>query len=173
MNRRVEVACGVLLLLNVQLAAAGEDPATDSPARTFSPDRLFEGGRYEAAFTSGMFFSPFVATRNRPTIDYSLTSLQLGYMLGDVKGDRWWRGNFELVGEGFGSAIWEGPGSYIAGGTLWLRYNFVPRRSPGLVPYTQAGAGAVSTDIDQEIVGEPFNFNLDLGISLRCFLAAC
>ena len=63
---------------------------------------------------------------NRPPINYTFTGVQLGYMLGDVKGDGWWRGNFELAGEGFGSAIFEGDGSYISGGTLWLRYNFVP-----------------------------------------------
>jgi opacity protein-like surface antigen len=103
----------------------------------------------------------------RPTIDYSFTSLQLGYMLGDVKGRGWCRGNFELVGEGFGSAVFEGPGGYIAGGTLWLRYNFVPRSSIGLVPYAQAGGGVLSTDIDHSIVGDPFNFNLDAGVGVR------
>ena len=88
-------------------------------------------------------------------------------MLGDVKGDGWWRGNFELAGEAFGSAIFDGDGSYISGGTLWLRYNFVPPNSPGLVPFAEAGAGAVSTDIDHSILGQPFNFNLDLGAGVR------
>ncbi len=88
-------------------------------------------------------------------------------MLGDVKARAWWRGNFEVAGEGFGSAIFEGPGGYIAGGTLWLRYNFVPKCSCGFVPYFQAGGGGVSTDIDRGIVGQPFNFNLDLGVGVR------
>jgi hypothetical protein len=89
-------------------------------------ENLFERGRYEAAFTSGVLFSPFGPTRMRPTINYTVSAVQLGYMLEDVKGDGWWRGDFEVAGEGFGSAIYDGPGGYIAGGILWLRYNFVP-----------------------------------------------
>ena len=91
-------------------------------------------------------------------------------MLGGVKGTGWWRGNFEVVGEGFGSGIYEGPGSYIAGATVWLRYNFV-RPTCRLVPYVQAGAGLTSTDIDRGLVGEPFNFNLELGVGVRYFLS--
>jgi lipid A 3-O-deacylase len=171
MHRGVCIAWGLLLLLDWPLALAGEDAAAAAQGRALSPDHLFGRGHYEAAFTSGVFFSPFVATQNRPTIDYSFTGLQLGYMLSDVKGSGWWRGNFELAGEGFGSAVFEGPGGYIAGGTLWLRYNFLPRIAPRFVPYVQAGAGILSTDIDHGIVGQPFNFNLDLGVGARYFIA--
>lgn len=121
--------------------------------------------------TSGVFLSPFGPSLHRPTLNYSVTGLQLGYMLRDVKGSSWWRGNFELAGEAFGDAIYEGPGSYIAGGTLWLRYNFVPRELPRLAPFLQIGGGFVSTDIDHEIVGQPFNFNLDAGAGVRYFAA--
>jgi lipid A 3-O-deacylase len=112
-------------------------------------------------------FSPFGPSRNRPTINYTLTSVQVGYMLGSVKSNGWWRGNFELAGEGFGSAVFDGPGGYIAGGTLWLRYNFVPRNLWGLVPYVQGGAGLASTDIERDLVGQPFNFNLGVAVGLR------
>jgi opacity protein-like surface antigen len=162
-----QVAGAALLVLSFQLAAASESGGVDDAAETPLAAHLFERGSYEAAFSSGALFSPFIATRHRPTIDYTLTGLQLGYMLGNVKGDGWWRGNFELAVEGFGSGIFDGPGSYIAGGTLWLRYNFVSARSSPLVPYAQAGAGLVSTDIDRGIVGQPFNFNLDLGVGVR------
>jgi len=171
MLRGLGIVAALFLLLNMQLAAAGTGLQENAEGDAPSLDGYFSSGRYEAGLTGGAFFSPFVATRGRPTINYSFTSVQLGYMLGDVKGDGWWRGNFEVAGEGFGSGIFDDPGTYIAGGTLWLRYNFVPRRSPGLVPFVEAGAGAVSTDIDRGIVGQPFNFNLDLGIGVRYFIA--
>ena len=44
------------------------------------------------------------------------------------------------------------------------------RKGP-LVPYFQVGGGVTTTDIDHNLVGQPFNFNLDLGIGLRCFVA--
>ena len=131
---------------------------------------LFERGRSETSIASGALFSPFIATRNRPTINYTITELQLGYMLEDLREAGWLRGNFELAGDVYGSGIFKGPGSYLAGATLWLRYNFVP---PGwrLIPYAQAGAGITFTDIDHDIVGEDFNFNLDVGFGARYFLA--
>jgi len=171
MKRAAQVACAILFLLLMPFASSGEGLGENAADEDSLFERFFERGRYEAGFTGGALFSPFVANRNRPTIDYTVTGLQLGYMLGDVKRKGWWRGNLELAAEGFGNAVFEGPGGYIAGATLWLRYNFVPRWSPGLVPYVEAGAGVVSTDIDHHIVGQPFNFNLDLGVGMRYFIA--
>ncbi len=154
-------------LFSFQAAANAEDAGTTSPTTGFSPEQLFERGRYEAALGSGVMFSPFLANANRPTINYTLTSLQFGYMLGDVRGDGWCRGNFELAGEGFGSAVFDGPGGYIAGGALWVRRNFVHRGLWGLIPYVQAGAGMVGTDIDRDLIGQSFNFNLGLAVGVR------
>jgi len=162
----VQVAGAVLLLSS--LAAPAADATVESDADQGHPtEHLFSSGRYEASVSNGALFSPFGPSRMRPTIDYSYSALQLGYMLGDVKGNGWWRGNFEVAGEGLASAIYEGPGGYIAGGTLWLRYNLVPRNGYGFVPFIQAGAGCVSTDIDHGIVGKPFNFNLEAGAGVR------
>jgi hypothetical protein len=135
-----------------------------------SVETLFSRGGFEGALTSGVLFSPFIATGGRPTINYTITEVQVGYMLGDVGAKGFLRGNFELLGEGFASAIFDGPGSFIAGVTFWGRYNFV---QPGWrwVPYAQAGMGLTSTDIPHEIVGQPFNFNLELGIGTRYFLS--
>jgi opacity protein-like surface antigen len=160
----------MLVLLNHQPAAARESGEEQDAVGASVPEQLFDCGRYEAALTSGVLFSFSGPSHDRSPINYTTTGVQLGYMLDEVKGDGWWRGNFELAGEGFGSAIFAGDGNYIAGGTLWLRYNFVPRTWCGLVPYAQAGAGVVSTDIDHGIVGQPFNFNLDLGLGVRYFV---
>ncbi|HZQ48297.1 MAG TPA: acyloxyacyl hydrolase, partial [Verrucomicrobiae bacterium] len=87
----------------------------------------------------------------------------------DVGGGGLFRGNFEMAPEFFGSGIFEGTGTYIVGGTLWFRYNFVPRESR-LVPYAQVGGGWVFMDIDHRYDGENFNFNLDAAVGLRYFL---
>jgi hypothetical protein len=155
--------------LGQQFATAGETEVTGS-TNAIAAKGLFEGANYELAFNNGVLFSPFVASHERPTINYTMTEIQFGLMLSDVKGHGVFRGNFELVGEGFGSAIWQGPGSYIAGMTIWIRYNFVP---PGwrFIPYAQAGLGLTTTDIDRQIVGQPFNFNLNLGVGTRYLLS--
>jgi len=161
------VAAGLLIFgSHRSLAYAGD--LSDSV--TNQTEGLFEHARYEATITSGALFSPFLATGGRPTINYTITEVQFGYMLSDVKGHGWTRGNFELVGEGFGSAIFYGEGSFIAGITVWLRYNFAPP-SWRFVPFAQAGMGLTSTDIDHKYVGQPFNFNLDIGIGTRYLLS--
>jgi hypothetical protein len=144
--------------------------AADAQNDAFSTGDLFQARRFEAMASAGVLFSPIGSPQNRPTINYTVYSLQLGYMLSDVNGRGILRGNFELTGEAFGSTVFQGPGSYIAGGTVWLRYNFIP---PGwrLVPYIEAGAGLTTTDIDRDFVGQPFNFNLDLGVGIRFFVA--
>jgi opacity protein-like surface antigen len=152
-------------------AAAEKDTASDvrSPG-AFLVDDFFNRGSYEATLSSGVLFSPFGSPRDRPTINYTITSLSLGYMVSRIYEAGWLRGNFEMTLEAFGSYVYDGPGSYIAGGTLWARYNFVPK-GWRLTPYIQGGAGLTSTDIDHGIVGEDFNFNLNLGCGLRYFIA--
>jgi opacity protein-like surface antigen len=170
MMGQVRTAFSTILLFAWSLAKAGNSPAEDASFEGFSTTNLFQYKRCEAAFNNGVLFSPIAPAHDRPTINYTLSEVQLGYMLSDVKGAGWWRGNVELAAAGFGGAVYQGPGGYVAGGTLWLRYNFVP---PGwrVIPYVQGGAGVTSTDIDHEIVGEPFNFNLDLAAGARCFIA--
>ncbi|HWV98145.1 MAG TPA: acyloxyacyl hydrolase [Candidatus Acidoferrum sp.] len=170
MRRLEKFIAAIFFVLNLQLChASGGAGGRSEEADRFSIDNLFERGRYEASFNNGALFSPFIATLKRPTVNYTMTEVQFGYMLTDFKDTGFFRGNFEVAGEGFGSGIFVGPGSYIAGVTLWGRYNFV---RPGCrwVPYAQAGAGMVSTDIDRGIVGQPFNFNLDLGAGVRWFI---
>src|SRR2546422_8852583 len=114
-KRKLASASWAILLLSVQSAVPGIGAAEAGSTTAFSTSDLFIGGRREAGFGSGVLFSPFVATRHRPTINYTITELQLGYMLSDVKEAGWLRGNWELAGDGFGSAVFEGPGSYVTG----------------------------------------------------------
>jgi Lipid A 3-O-deacylase (PagL) len=126
----------------------------------------FHAGGYELTLGGGSLFSPIGHPKNRPTVNYAIGQAQLGLMLTDVAGPSILRGNAEFVWEGFGASIYDGPGNYIAGGTLWMRYNFVPLNCP-VVPYGQLGAGFLFTDIDHRYDGQNFNFNLDAAAGLR------
>lgn len=130
---------------------------------------FFGHDKYELSLMSGAMFSPIGADRGRHTVDYSLSGLQLGWMLSEPGRPGWLRGNWEVALEAMGGAVFEGRGSYMAGGTIWARYNFI---QPGwrVVPYLQAGAGAEATDFDQRLIGETFNFNLDIGAGARCMI---
>lgn len=128
----------------------------------------FQRNKYELSLSSGIMFSPVGADRERHTVNYTLSGLQLGWMLTDVNDAGWLRGNVELAGEAMGGTVFKGRGSYLAGGTFWVRYNFV-QPDWRWVPYVQAGAGAEGTDMDQRLIGENFNFNLGIVAGLRYF----
>src|SRR2546425_15233 len=126
----------ILSLSLLHTTAAANDLVGESASENSSSAPLFESGRYEGSLNSGVLFSPFIAARGRPTINYTITELQLGYMLTEVEETGWLRGNLELAGEAFGSGIFEGPGGYVAGATFWVRYNLL-RPSSHLIPYAQ------------------------------------
>lgn len=143
--------------------------ASEKPSTDVELPGIFSGGKKEFSLGGGIFFSPFVATQGRPTVNYAGGLVQFGCMLNDLSDHGLWRGNFEILGEGFGASVFEGRGTYIANGTLWLRYNMVPERCK-LVPYVQLGGGASQLDLDRNIFGQSFNFNLNAGIGTRYFL---
>ena len=91
-------------------------------------------------------------------------------MLTDADAGGWLRGNWEISLEAMGGEVFSGKGSYIVGGTLWFRYNFV-QPNWRVVPYLQAGGGAEALDMDRNLIGETFNFNLDVAAGMRCFVA--
>jgi opacity protein-like surface antigen len=133
-------------------------------------DEFFHKGSFETSLGGGALFSPFAAIRNRPTLNYTLSEFQLGYMMTDVAGHGIWRGNWEVANAAFGGKVFEGIGDFMAGATIWLRYNFVPCQSR-FAPFVQAGAGGTYTDINPRLVGQDFNFNLDLGAGVRYLLS--
>jgi hypothetical protein len=130
----------------------------------------FQHDKYEATLASGVMFSPIGADKGRHTVDYTLSGLQFGWMLTEPGRPAWWRGNLEVAAEAMGGDVFKGRGNYLAGGTAWLRYNFV-QPNWRLVPYVQAGLGAEATDMDRRLIGERFNFNLDVSAGARYFLA--
>jgi lipid A 3-O-deacylase len=153
----------------VALTGAHARGAEPTQADDFS-SYFFQRGKQEVMLSGGMLFSPVGADKNRPTLNYTLSGLQWGWMLTDPKSSGWLRGNFEAAGEVMGGAVVKGRGSYMVGGTLWLRYNFL-QPNWRVVPFFQAGAGAEATDMDPRLIGETFNFNLNVGAGVRCFIA--
>jgi lipid A 3-O-deacylase len=152
--------------------------ALNSPAQTnfalseakaeFSLEDNFKPGFGELS----LGFGPILAVINnysRPRVDYVTGFGQLGFMLNRVGGPGILRGNVELALEAFGSGIWEATGTYIAGGTLWTRYNFVPQGSR-FAPYLQLGFGVESMDIDHRYDGHNLNFNVCAAGGARYFL---
>jgi hypothetical protein len=159
----------VLILVWGTLIAVGEN--INSPHLTYdTPGDVFRAGQWEASAGGAVLFSPFAATESRPTHDYALAVIDMGYMCSGVKEWGPFRGNAEVVCEAFGGPVFIGKGNYVAGMTLWLRYNFV-QEGWKVVPYCQIGAGAGATDIDKRIVGQTFQFNLDAAIGFRYFLS--
>jgi lipid A 3-O-deacylase len=164
----LRLACAALVLAANVCARAQEE--SRSSAEFGGVADMFERGRYELAVGGGVLFSPYIVSRNRPTFHYTFSHVQIGRMLTSVNDAGGFSGNVQAAADMFGSAIFKGPGSYMAGGTAWLRYNFV-QPEWRVVPYAQAGAGITLTDIDRRIVGQTFNFNLDLGFGARYFIA--
>ena len=148
---------------------AQTDSLKSSSETGFNLEDNFQTGRMEITTGVGTLFSPMIKVINRPTVDYSLAYGQLGFMVSDVAGKGFWRGNLEMVPEAFAAGIYENTGHYIAGGTFWIRYNFVPHHWR-VVPYAQVGGGVTLTDMSHQYTGQNFNFNVDAAAGLRYFI---
>jgi hypothetical protein len=130
----------------------------------------FEKGNHEFQALTGAFYS----FNHSPSMGYAVGALRLGWMLSTASGEGLFRGNTEVLVEVFGAEIFEGPGSYLAGGTLFVRYNFVQAESKW-VPYFQLGAGGLYSDASQDqsqrLIGSDFEFNLQAGLGVRYFVS--
>ena len=129
----------------------------------------FDRGMWEMEGGAGEFCSFSTTSAKRVTINYQMEDLRLGWMYDSPRHTGWLRGNNEFLLEVSGGPVTKGPGSYLAGGSLLWRYNFV-QPAARLVPYIQLGAGALGNDIytggGQREIGEAFEFVLqgDFGV---------
>src|SRR5688572_14200986 len=112
---------GFLVLFIGLAASLNAEPITSS-GMNYDSDEVFRAGQWEASVGAAVFFSPFMATKNRPANDYVLAVFDVGYMLSNIKEWGPARGNFEILGELFGGPVVTGDhGNYVAGFTLWGR----------------------------------------------------
>jgi hypothetical protein len=134
----------------------------------------FARGTWEIEGGAGEFCSFSTTDAKRPTVNYQFEDIRLGWMYnsprhGEVLGG-WLRGSSELMLELAAGPVTMGPGSYLAGGSLLWRYNFV-QPDARWVPYLQLGAGASGNNIykgrGQMEIGEAFEFVLQADLGLK------
>ena len=168
----VASALGLILAAVPARAGTGQTVRMETLTEPVAEVSPFSKGMREFDFTAGYMVSP-VTGSNRETLNYARQDLRLGWMLTSPKGQSWYRGNVELLLNAFGAEITNGPGSYMAGGRLLFRYNFV---QPGArwVPFIQIGAGGLGNDVhrdnSQRLIGSGFEFTLVGDIGLRYFI---
>jgi Lipid A 3-O-deacylase (PagL) len=87
---------------------------------------------------------------------------------------RWGRGNYECLCDLTGARVVSGFGSWLAGPSLLLRFNWLEPVAP-VVPYAQVGAGGVLNDAyrvrTQPAIGQAFEFYLRAEVGVKYFVA--
>jgi hypothetical protein len=159
-------SCVLFSFIAVATSFAGHEIVNKAPVEVASP---FDKGRMELQVGATGYFS-FNNSGSRPEVNDVGGLVRLGWMLGDVAGDGFLRGNFEFLIEASASGIVDGPGDVLASGVLLLRYNFVQPDSK-FVPYFQLGGGGTYSDMHedetQRLIGSEWSFNLQAGFGLR------
>jgi hypothetical protein len=116
------------------------------PAQLRDP---FSKGNLELEVLGGGDSSTLYPGARRPRITFLSGDVRLGLMITNIVGRSFYRGNFEILLDGFAAEVTNGPGSWLAGGRILGRYNFA---QPGarVVPYLQysvAHSVTTSTEI--------------------------
>ena len=109
------------------------------------------------------------------TFHYAPLSIRHGWNLGNPSGyGGTVPGNWEFVLDVTGAAITSSYGSWFAGSSAFLRYNWADAGSP-VVPYVQAGAGALVNDAHrdqtQRAIGQAVEFTLQAQLGLKWYVA--
>jgi lipid A 3-O-deacylase len=171
-------ACLLVQLLALNALAGGVNFHADTRAQQPESDIRFKQGHFELSLVTGALFSPVdfdFLPRSGTSFDYTQTEIRAGWMLNSPYDAGILSGNFEfLIGLGGGAVIY-GPGTALANGDLFLRYNFVQRRAV-IVPYVQIGAGLLVSDAAQDHsqrnIGRTIEGNLQTSLGVRILLNA-
>jgi Lipid A 3-O-deacylase (PagL) len=130
----------------------------------------FSPGSVELEFLGGGESSSLYPGARRPKITFLQGDVRVGMIISQAIGCSFYRGNFEILLDGFAAGITDGPGSWLAGGRVFGRYNFT---QPGarIIPYLQVNGGALGNDIyrdhTQKIIGGGFEFTTGVSVGLR------
>jgi lipid A 3-O-deacylase len=165
----VLIAVVVSLTFGFAGANAGEAVVTQKQMASNFP---YEKGVWELQGLVGYYWDLGIYG-GEPHFDYALESLRIGYMVTGPTFSGWCRGNFEFLLEGIGGEFTSGPASYLVGGNLLFRWNFVQVQNPKWVPYIQIGGGGLYHDADtgaQKILGSNVEAMLHAGIGVRYHL---
>ncbi len=130
-------------------------------------------GSMETEFLGSYFHSPFnIGGGHRPEFDYAGADIRYGMVLSPILFDRSavWRGDFEMLVDGFGDGVTKGFGNYLVGGSLLFRYNFF-RPGSRFIPYIQLGGGGLHSDAaqvsNQRLIGADFEFLIEADLGAR------
>ncbi|MCD6353388.1 MAG: acyloxyacyl hydrolase [Proteobacteria bacterium] len=96
-------------------------------------------------------------------------NLHWGCVFTDPKGKSFYRGNWEYLVEGSLSYLFHGQRKYSIGATGLIRYNFLAGKR--LVPYVQAGAGILHTNLEMHNFPNDFNFSSQAGLGIQYFIS--
>jgi lipid A 3-O-deacylase len=179
-SRSFDLIVLAVLLFGIAIPKA----SADAPAKTSDPTFNFDSGRdqvWEGAVGDGFHkhagqvgivagggygLRVFGGRRDH---DVAFGAVDLGTMIsGPVCKDHFWHGNFELLGDFFGGAQFNGHTAYIVGLAPILRYNFAT--GTRFVPFVGGGAGATLTDIRKPDLSTDFEFNVQVGIGMHWFI---
>ncbi len=167
-NRESVKALTALYILCCTLTAAYAQDAIAPPHAQFGP------GHNEFEMLGGPIFS-LDSGPNKPAINFAIVSLRYGIMLTTPREGGWFAGNTEFLFEGYGGAIFTGPGNGVGALNLILRRNFLYSGAT-VVPYAQLGGGGVYTDVSRNkseaLLGSELNFSAEGALGLRFLLNA-
>lgn len=137
-------------------------------------EKIFTKNRISLELMQG-YFTDIDIGPEPPDFEYTQTILRLGWMLNDPGSSRFLPdGNWELMFELCHSTVTKGPGDYMNGFAILMRYNFI---SPGrkFIPYIQLGGGIVFNDVykdrSQDAIGQDLEFTPQVGFGFRYKLA--
>lgn len=101
--------------------------------------------------------------------DFVMAKVHYGWVVSDlVAKDKWYRGNWVLLGELFGGLQTKPDEAVVFGVTPVLRYEFAT--GTRWVPFFDAGAGLSATDIGRPDLGGVFEFNLQTGPGVNWYV---
>jgi lipid A 3-O-deacylase len=172
--RRRGIGALIFIILGPFLFLGGENRAFSFEKEVPEQAAVLSKHEFTLQLVTGSLFSAHFLINGTPTTKYWQTNLRLGWILNDRDlEESFLAGAFEAILEITHSAIYHGPGNYLAGLTGLIRYNFL---QPGwkTVPYVQIGAGAVYNDIykdeTQDAVGRSIEFTPQASVGVRYFL---
>ena len=109
-----------------------------------------------------------------PVFNYMPVTIRQGWMLTAPKDEGPLRGNWEFLADVTAAQVISSYGNYLAGSSLFLRYNFLSPDSV-LIPYSQIGGGVVFTDAykdqTQRAIGQSFELIFHYELGLKYFVA--
>jgi opacity protein-like surface antigen len=132
----------------------------------------FGYGKQEWSIAAGYGFGVGLEGSNRGNlkeIRYAAFMPHWAIGLTDPLGEgSWYKGNLDLLIEGASLFEYHPEHGFAGGATLLFRYNFL--QIEHIVPFLEAGAGILGTDLDLHGQSDGFNFSVQGGLGFYYFL---